>query len=96
MESFARRIGELFPACPRDAQQAIAEHACEKHSGRVGRSCAAKELDAKAVELAVRAHVRQAHTTYDQLLAQGTLRFEARREVGSIVDEWLTRWRSTR
>lgn len=96
VEAFARRIGELFPGCPHDAQQAIAEHACEKYSGRVGRSAAAKELDLKAVELAVRAHVRHAHTPYDRLLAQGRPRFEARMEVGAVVADWLTRWRSRR
>jgi hypothetical protein len=58
VEAFAQRVGELFPGCPRDALPAIAEHACVKYSGRVGRSAAAKELDVKAVELAVRAHVR--------------------------------------
>ena len=95
VEAFARRVGELYPGCPRDAQQAIAEHACQKYSGRVGRSAAAKELDANAVELAVRAHVRHAHTPYDQLLAQGTDRGDARREVVSRVEATLRRWAST-
>lgn len=94
--AFAERVGELFPGCPHDAQQSIAKHACEKYSGRVGRSAAAKDLDAKAVELAVRAHVRHAHTPYDRLLAQGRPRFDARIEVGAVVDDWLTRWRSKR
>jgi hypothetical protein len=52
VEAFARRVGELFPRCPVDDRQTIAEHACEKYSGRVGRSAAAKELDANAIELA--------------------------------------------
>src|SRR6266508_1799332 len=39
--AFARRVGELFPGCPVEEQQAIAEHACQKYSGRVGRSAAA-------------------------------------------------------
>lgn len=83
------------PDPPRDAQHAIAEHACQKYSGRVGRSAAAKELDVKAVELAVRAHVRHAHTPYDRLLAQGADRGEARREVASRVEGVLERWAST-
>ena len=62
MQKFARRIGELFPGCPCDDQDLIAEHACRKYSGRVGRSAAAKELDSEAVQLAVRAHVRHVHT----------------------------------
>lgn len=68
---FAQRVGELFPACPVEERQAIAEHACEKHSGRIGRSAAAHNLEAAAVEPAVRAHVRHAHTRYDELLARG-------------------------
>jgi hypothetical protein len=96
VEAFARRVGELFPGCPRTAQHAIAEHACRKHSGRVGRSAAAKELDAKAVSLAVRAHVRHAHTPYDQLLVRGTGRHEARVEVAPLVEEWLERWAAAR
>jgi hypothetical protein len=95
VEVSARRVGELYPGCPRDAQQAIAEHACQKYSGRVGRSAAAKELDAKAVELAVRAHVRHAHTPYDRLLARGADRGDARREVASRVEALLGRWAST-
>ena len=95
VEAFARRVGELYPGCPRDAQQAIAEHACQKYSGRVGRSAAAKALEAKAVELAVRAHVRHTHTPYDRLLAQGEDRGDARREVGPQVDALLERWAAT-
>lgn len=92
VEAFARRLGELFPGCPREVRREIAEHACQKYSGRVGRSAAAKELDAKAVELAVRAHIRHAYTSYDRLLAQGMERFDARREVAPLVDESLKRW----
>ena len=92
VEAFARRIGDLFPGCPRNAQQAIAEHACQKYSGRVGRSAAAKDLDAKAVELAVRAHIRHAHTPYDLLLVRGTARCDARAEVAPLVEECLERW----
>lgn len=94
VKAFADRIVELFPACPGDEPHVIAEHACEKHSGRVGRSSAAKELDENAVELAVRAHIRHAHTPYDRLLATGRSRLEARHEVGATVEECLTRWRS--
>lgn len=95
VEAFGRRVGELFPGCPREAQRAIAEHACQKYSGRVGRSAAAKDMDAHAVELAVRAHVRHAHTPYDRLLCEGMERCDARREVASLVEESLERWAST-
>jgi hypothetical protein len=67
-----------------------------RYSGRVGRSAAAEDLEAKAVELAVRAHVRHAHTPYDRLLAQGESRLDARAKVGPLVDNVLERWTSLR
>jgi hypothetical protein len=94
VEAFAQRIGELFPGCSRSTQRVIAEHACQKYSGRVGRSAAAKELDPEAVELAVRAHIRHAHTPYDHLLARGVDRSDARRDVASEVEAVLRRWSS--
>ena len=69
VDAFARRIGDLYPGCPRRVRQAIAEHACRKHSGRVGRSAAAKQSDETAIQLAVRAYIRHCHTSYDELLA---------------------------
>jgi hypothetical protein len=85
-------VGALFPECPSEEQRAIAEHACEKYSGRIGRSAAAKELQASAVDLAVRAHVRHAHTGYDELLARGVAREEARASVAASVAKCLEGW----
>jgi hypothetical protein len=93
VEAFARRIGELFPGCPAAERQAIAEHACLKHSGRVGRSAAARAFEEDAVTLAVRAHVRHAHTPYDHLLARGCDRADARQEVAGPVEQQLETWR---
>lgn len=90
---FVARILDLFPGCPRREAEAIARRACEKHSGRVGRSRAAKAFDKEAVTLAVRAHVRQRHTRYDDLLAQGLEPFEARPRVAGEIEERLTWWR---
>src|SRR5919109_398792 len=95
VEKFAQRVGELFPGCPVDEQRAIAEHACRKYSGRVGRSAAAKELEAGAIELAVRAHVRHTHTRYDEILSQGVARGDARGLVSDLVAKRLEDW-STR
>ena len=92
VDAFARRIGDLYPGCPRRERQVIAEHACRKYSGRVGRSAAAKQLDETAIQLAVRAHARHCHTTYDELLARGRERGEARATVTTAVDDVLTRW----
>jgi len=89
---FARRVREVFPGCPRGADNAIAEHACLKYSGRVGRSAAAKALDEEAVRLAVAAHVRHAKTNYDRLLAMGWDRHDARAEVAERVRSVLAAW----
>lgn len=93
--AFAERIRQLFPRCPLNEQHAIAEHACRKHSGRVGRSAAAKDLDPDAVELAVRAHVRHAHTPYDDLLSRGVCRDEARDRVYPATVSTLEKWRES-
>lgn len=94
VRAFARRLGELFPACPAEEQQAIAEHACRKYSGRIGRSAAAKVLHEEAVDLAVRAHVRHVHTNYDRLLGRGLDRAAARAEVSEAVAERMEQWRT--
>ena len=89
---FADRVRELFPGTPPEREHEIAEHACRKYSGRVGRSAAAKALDAEAVRLAVAAHVRHRETDYDQLLASGVDRHEARDQVATQVRELIRRW----
>ena len=65
---------------------------CGEVLGRVGHSAAAKELDAEAVSLAVRAHVRHVETEYDLLLISGHNRVEARAEVADRVDEVMAEW----
>jgi hypothetical protein len=94
VSAFARRVGELFPGCPAAEQQAIARHACMKHSGRVGRSSSAKQLHKSSIELAVIAHVRHAHTSYDELLAGGHDRLESRAQVAPQVSRLLQAWQS--
>jgi hypothetical protein len=93
VDGFAQRVSELWPKCPAGEQREIAEHACQKYSGRVGRSAAAKELQARAVELAVRAHIRHRHTRYDELLGRGMGRAEARELIAAAVEERLYQWR---
>jgi hypothetical protein len=92
VERFAARVRELYPSCPRGRETVIAEHACLKYSGRVGRSQAAKSLAEEAVELAVVAHVRHAETQYDRLLARGWDRGDARAEVHDTVRSILQTW----
>ena len=89
---FAKRIRELFPRCPTGRETQIAEHACRKYSGRVGRSAAAKSFDEKAVQFAVAAHIRHRETDYDNLLARGWERHDARARVRDKADEVLRHW----
>ena len=92
ISEFAERLGDSFPGCPAVERRAIADHACRKYSGRVGRSAAARQFDRDAIELAVRAHVRHRYTRYDELLAKGMDRSEARASVLAAVDEIVERW----
>jgi hypothetical protein len=92
VEDFAKRVRELFPGCPADREVQIAEHACRKYSGRIGRSAAAKDFDAAAVLLAVVAHIRHRETNYDELLAEEWNRGNARSRVRHQVDEILRSW----
>jgi hypothetical protein len=89
---FAKCVGKLFPGCPVAEREAIAKQACQKYSGRVGRSAAAREFDPTAIELAVRAHIRHCHTSYDRLLARGADRSAARAAVRGAVDQVFERW----
>jgi hypothetical protein len=93
---FAERIRQLYPGCPAGEEERIAHFACEKYSGRVGRSAMAKRLDAEAVFLAVQAHVRHEHTNYDTLLMKSWDRGSARFEVQEKVDSVIQRWSKTR
>src|SRR5215475_8625152 len=54
VDEFAKRLGDLFPGCPATEREAIAAHACEKYSGRIGRTAAAQQFDPDVIELAVR------------------------------------------
>lgn len=92
VERFARRIRELFPGCPANRERTIAEFACRKYSGRVGRSAAAKRFDEEAVRLAVIAHVRHTETKYDNLLGKGEDRHDARRQVQTQIEGVMSDW----
>ena len=91
---FGKVIRELFPSCPMNRERAIAEFACLKYSGRVGRSATAKQLDEDAIRLAVIAHVRHRETEYDKLLGGGMDRYEARQIVQGRIEQVLAAWRT--
>ena len=96
VECFSAQVRNLFPGCPPDRERVIGEHACQKYSGRVGRSAAAKQLDDKAVRLAVITHIRHAETPYDALLARGEERRLARTRVDKAVNQVLRQWEAGR
>ena len=91
---FAQEISRLYPGCPPSRAEAIAAHAAERGSGRVGRSAAARALDADAIRLAVIASVRHEDTRYDELLMAGVPRSEARDRVRRHIDDVLGRWQA--
>jgi hypothetical protein len=92
VERFAEAVQQLYPKCPPETARSIAEHACAKYSGRVGRSAAAKTLDEHTVRLAVTAHVRHVKTPYDELLMRGWERSDARYQVREVVQAVLAEW----
>jgi len=96
VDRFAISIREAFPRLAAGREQKIAEHACLKYSGRIGRSALGKKMDEQAVRLAVIAHIRHNETNYDELLGRGWERWEARAAVGDAVDEILIYWEAGR
>jgi len=92
VREFAKHVRRLFPNCPKDRELKIAEHACLKYSERVGRSAAAKRFEDEMITLAVAAHIRHRETNYDDLLAKGCVRGQARANVRDRVDEVMDRW----
>ena len=89
----AVEIRKLFPGCPAKRAEAIARHAAQRGSGRVGRSAAGRALDHEALELAVLASVRHQDSGYDQLLMSGVDRVTARERVRDQVNAVLGGWR---
>lgn len=93
VDLFAQSIREIYPGCPEGIEHEIAGHACQIHSGRVGRAAMAKELDPLAIRLAVAAHIRHNKTNYEKLLANGFERHaalvEVRPQIQNILHEWM-------
>jgi hypothetical protein len=91
-QRFAAEIARLYPGCPAQRVEAIARHAGERGSGRVGRSAAGQDLDERAVTLAVVASIRHLDTDYDDLLMSGVPRKEARERIRAAIDNVLAAW----
>ena len=64
----SNEIMNEFPLAPEGEVIEIVKHACEKRSGRVGRT-RTKDYHEIAF-LAVRAHIRHNHTAYDRILRE--------------------------
>ncbi len=91
--NFSKAIRARYPNCPARREVAIAQHACEKHSGRVGRTANAKQFDAKMIDLAVEAHIRHKETDYDKQFGKGKIKREIRSDVKSSVIRIMSSWR---
>lgn len=90
---FAEAIRQRYPNCPINREYEIAAHACEKYSGRVGRTANAKEFDGKMIDLAVEAHVRHIETNYDDQFGKGKRKKEIRSDVKSDINRVIHKWR---
>jgi hypothetical protein len=90
----AEEIRRLFPGCPPERAEPIAKRATLRGSGRVGRTAAGRGLAPDAITMAVVAAIRHQDTDYDDLLASGMDRAEARARVAQRVDRILDRWRA--
>lgn len=89
-----KQISTLFPGCPEREAAEIAGHTAQRGSGRVGRTEAGRNLDERALTLAVVAAIRHQHTDYDELLASGVDRVSARQQIADRVEEILASWRN--
>ena len=90
---FARAIANRYPNCPKNRTIKIAQHACEKHSGRVGRTAQAKSFDLNMIDLAVEAHIRHSETNYDEQFGKGKSKKEIRSDLKFEIQQIMTKWR---
>jgi len=89
---FSKAIRQFYPHCPKNREVAIAKHACEKYSGRVGRSSKAKVFDKAMIDLAVEAHIRHKETNYDSQFGTGktkrSIRSDVKQDINAILKKW--------
>lgn len=93
IKAFAKAIKTRYPNCPTGREDLIATHACEKYSGRVGRTASAKEFDEKMIDLAVEAHIRHTETNYDLQFGKGKSKKEIRTNVKFDIIKIMQHWR---
>jgi hypothetical protein len=92
IEEFSKAIRSLYPNCPKNRENAIAKHACEKYSGRVGRTADAKQFDKGMIDLAVEAHIRHKETNYDSQFNKGKtkrlIRLDVKQDITKVLQKW--------
>lgn len=91
--AFGKAIRAYYPKCPPQREYEIANHACEKHSGRVGRTANAKLFDAQMIERAVVAHIRHIETDYDNQFGKGKIKRQIRAELNPTIKKILLSWK---
>ncbi|KAL2123805.1 hypothetical protein VTJ04DRAFT_170 [Mycothermus thermophilus] len=89
-KQFEEAVAEIFPSIPRQDLQCVIMHTLKKRSRRVGRTN--KFSLHQKVRLAVSAHVRHAHTNYEELLEQRINKLTAREIVLEKVNKVTMRW----
>lgn len=90
---FAQEIRAHFPSMPEGREFEIVDHACEKHSGRVGRTAAAKEFSIEIIERAVVAHIRHCETSYDDQFGKGKRKREIRDDIRPLINRIIKDWK---
>ena len=93
IEQFSAAIRQYYQNCPVGREVEIAQHACLKHSGRVGRSANAKQFDAEMIEQAVVAHIRHVETNYDSRFGKGQKKRDIRADLSSTIKRILLSWK---
>ena len=93
VDEFSKAIKHRYPNCPKNREVEIAQHACEKYSGRVGRTANAKQFDTTMIDLAVEAHIRHTETNYDAQFNKGKTKRAIRSEVKVDITAVMKKWR---
>jgi hypothetical protein len=93
IQTFAQRVRELFPNCPPNREQEIAEHACRKYTARIGRTAAAKSFAPEPIRLSRNRPHPPPRKKLRPLLNKGIYRGEARvsEQVNTSRDLWESR-----
>lgn len=89
---FGKAIRKRYTNCPKLREYEIARHACEKYSGRVGRTAHAKQFDPQMIDLAVEAHIRHTETNYDDQFGMGKGKKEIRSDLKGAIKRILISW----